>query len=160
MRNLDIKGGFKYETDIPKGILAEIKHWQSSDDNLNGITHTLEIVLAEKGWHRRSGNSSGHPYKKGMVALFVSAAVVWVMLIIVMQKGSLSAHGARRMFPLTICPLRPRSFGCKLMMAVSAEILLVTIWIFAVTIKWMIVVAFRAPNVIWFHQRTFPFFWE
>ena len=37
-----------------------------------------------------------------MVALFVSAAVVGVMLIIVMQKGSLSAHGARRMFPPTI----------------------------------------------------------
>lgn len=160
MRNLDIKGSFKYETDIPKWILAEIKHWQSRDDNLNGITHTLEIVLAEKRWHRRSGNGSGLPYKKGMVALFVSAAVVGVMLIIVMQKGSLSAHGAWRMFPPTICPLRPRSFGCKLMMAVSAEILLVTAWIFAVTIKWMIVVAFRAPNVIWFHQRTFPFFWE
>ena len=69
----------------------------------------------------------GQIEEKGMVALFVSAAVVRVMLIIVMQKGSLSAHGARRMFPPTICPLRPRSFGCKLMMAVSAEILLVTI---------------------------------
>lgn len=78
---------------------------------------------------------NGLPYKKGMVALFVSAAVVLVMLIIVMQKGSLSAHGARRMFPPTISPLRPRSFGCKLMMAVSAEILLVTTKIFAVTIK-------------------------
>ena len=39
-----------------------------------------------------------------MVALFVSAAVVGVMLIIVMQKGSLSAHRARQMFPPTICP--------------------------------------------------------
>ena len=70
---------------------------------------------------------SGLPYKKGMAALFVRAAVVGGMLIIVMQKGSLSAHRARRMFPPTNFPLRPRSFGCKLMTAVSAEILLVTI---------------------------------
>lgn len=160
MRDLNIKGSFKYETDIPKRILAEIKHWQSRDDHLNGITHTLKIVFSEKIWHRRSCNGSGFPYKKGMVALFVSAAVVGVMLIIVMQKGSLSAHRARRMFPPTICPLRPQSIGCKLMLAGSAEILLIPIGIFAVTIKWMIVVAFWTLNVIWFHQRTFSFFWE
>jgi hypothetical protein len=70
-----------------------------------------------------------------MVALFVTATVVGIMLIIVMQKGSFSAHGARRMLPPTICPLRPRPFGCKLMMAVPAEILLITVRIFAVTIK-------------------------
>ena len=70
------------------------------------------------------------------------------MLVIVMQKTCFSAHRARRILPLAICPLRPRAFGCKLMMAVSAEILLITVRIFAVMIKRMIVVAFRACNVI------------
>ena len=65
-----------------------------------------------------------------MIALFVSAAAVGVRLLIVMQKGSLSAHGARRMFPPTNFPLRPRSFGGNLMTAISAEILLITFRIF------------------------------
>ena len=58
--------------------------------------------------------------------------------------------------------LFPRSwaFRCKLMLAGSAEILLIPIGIFAVTIKGMIVVAFRTLNVIWFHHENPLSFWE
>ena len=118
------------------------------NNNLNRKAHTLKVMFAKKRRHRRSGNGSRFPFKERMVTLFVTATVVRVMLIIVMQKGNLSAHWARRILPPTICPLRPRAFGCKLMMAVPAEILLITVRIFAVTIKRMIVVAFWAHNVV------------
>lgn len=51
MRNLDIKGGLEYQADISEGIFTEIKHRQSRDNNLNGIPHTLKIMLPEKRGH-------------------------------------------------------------------------------------------------------------
>lgn len=76
MRNLDIKGGLEYQADISEGIFAEIKHRQSRDNNLNGIPHTLKIMLSEKRGHGGSGNGGGFPFKEGMIALLVAAAVV------------------------------------------------------------------------------------
>ena len=73
------------------------------------------------------------PLKKGMIALLIAAAVVGIVFVIVMQKG-LSAHGTRRILPTMLFPCS-WAFGCKLMLAGSAEILLIPIGIFAVTIK-------------------------
>lgn len=71
---------------------------------------------------------------KGMIALLIAAAVVGIVFVIVMQKGGLSAHGTRRILPTMLFPCS-WAFGCKLMLAGSAEILLIPIGIFAVTIK-------------------------
>jgi len=68
-----------------------------------------------------------------MTALLIAAAVVGIVFVIVMQKG-LSAHGTRRILPTMLFPCS-WVFGCKLMLAGSAEILLIPIGIFAVTIK-------------------------
>lgn len=70
---------------------------------------------------------------KGMTALLIAAAVVGIVFVIVMQKG-ISAHGTRRILPTMFFPFS-WAFGCKLMLAGSAEILLIPIGIFAVTIK-------------------------
>ena len=77
--------------------------------------------------------SGRFPLKKGMIALLIAAAVVGIVFVIVMQKG-LSAHGTRRILPTMLFPCS-WAFGCKLMLAGSAEILLIPIGIFAVTIK-------------------------
>jgi hypothetical protein len=76
-----------------------------------------------------------------VVAFFVAAAVIAVMLIVMMHEAGFSADRTGRIVPPTICPLRPRAFGCKLMMTVPALIFLIPIRIFAVTIKRMVVVA-------------------
>jgi hypothetical protein len=70
-----------------------------------------------------------------VIALFITATVVTVMFIVVMQEAGFSANWAGRIFSLAICLLHPRGFGCKLMFVVTAEVLLITIRIFAVTIK-------------------------
>jgi len=90
-------------------------------------------VLAEERGHGRSSNIGRFPLKKGMIALLIAAAVVGIVFVIVMQKG-LSAHGTRRILPPMLFPCS-WAFGCKLMLAGSAEILLIPIGIFAVTIK-------------------------
>jgi len=92
-------------------------------------------MFSEKLRHGRVCNGSGFPHKERVIALFVTAAVVAVMLVVVVEEAGFTANGTGRIFPLTICPLRPRAFGCKLMMAVPAEIFLISIFIFAVTIK-------------------------
>lgn len=78
--------------------------------------------------------SGRFPLEKGMIALLIAAAVVGIVFVIVMQKGCLSAHGTRRILPTMLFPCS-WAFGCKLMLAGSAEILLIPIGIFAVTIK-------------------------
>jgi hypothetical protein len=92
-------------------------------------------MFAEKLRHGRVFDGSGFPHKKRVIALFIAAAIVAVMFIVMVQEAGFPASWAGRIFPLTICPLRPRAFGCKLMMAVSAEIFLISMRIFAVTIK-------------------------
>jgi hypothetical protein len=92
-------------------------------------------MFAEKLRHGRGCDGSGFPDKERVVALFIAAAVVAVMLIVMVQKAGFSTNRAGRVAPPTICPLHPRAFGCKLMTAVPAEILLISIRIFAVTIK-------------------------
>jgi hypothetical protein len=70
-----------------------------------------------------------------VIALFITTTVVTVMFIVVMQEAGISTNWAGRMFGPAICLFHPRRFGGKLMFAVPAEVLLITIRIFAVTIK-------------------------
>jgi len=83
-----------------------------------------------------------------MAAALITATVIGVVQIIVVQKAGLSARRARRIIPPTICPFRPRAFGCKLMMATPAEILLISIRVFAIAIKVLIVVALWAAELV------------
>ncbi len=48
MGNLDIIGNPKYQGDIPEGILTKIEHGKSRNDDMNRISHTLEIILTSK----------------------------------------------------------------------------------------------------------------
>lgn len=91
-------------------------------------------MFTKKSRHRRRRNSSGFPLEERVVAVFIAAAVIRIMLIIVMQKACFSAYRAWRIFSPAICSLSYRTFGDKLMMTVPAEILLITVRIFAVTI--------------------------
>ena len=74
-----------------------------------------------------------------MVAVFVAAAIVAVIFVIVMQEGGLPAHRAGGVVPsarptnLPLPGLRP--IRGKLVTALTAKIFLVTVRVFAVTIK-------------------------
>ena len=74
-----------------------------------------------------------------MVAVFVAAAIVTVIFVIVMQEGGLPAHRAGRVVPparatnLPLPGLRP--IRGKLVTALAAKIFLVSVRVFAVTIK-------------------------
>jgi hypothetical protein len=87
-----------------------------------------------------------------VIAALVAATVVAVMLVVVMQKAGLSADRAGRIIPLAraadLPRSRPRAVGDKLVVTHPAKILLIPIGIFAVSIKAMIVVAFRAANLV------------
>ena len=108
---------------------------------MNRISHSLKIMFAEKLRHGRAGYGSSLPGKEGMIAAFITAAVVAVMLMVMMQETGFPADRTRRIAPLTSFPLRPRAFGCKLVIARPALILLIPIRISAVTIEMKIVVA-------------------
>jgi hypothetical protein len=95
-----------------------------------------------------------------VIALFVTAAVVAVMLIVMMQEAGLPANRARRITPLTSFPLRPRAFGCKLVIARPALILLIPIRISAVTIEMKIVVALWTGKLVYFCHENISPFWE
>lgn len=75
-----------------------------------------------------------------MVALFITAPEIGVVLMIMVKKSSLGAHGTTRILPIVRIPLIG-IFRCKLMVTLTAEILLKTKVVFTVTIKRMIIVA-------------------
>lgn len=80
-----------------------------------------------------------------MIAFLVAAAVIGVMLVIVMNETGFPAAWANGM---RMPPLRPGVIWGELMPTFTAKILLITIGIFAITIKVLKVVAFRALNLI------------
>ena len=113
-------------------LLHNIQTLQSQNNIKLSASLVKDLGRCSLDIEMETGTGKTYVYIKTMFELnkkygWSKFIVVVPSIAIVMQKGSLSAHGARRMFPPTICPFRPRSFGCKLMMAVSAEILLVTI---------------------------------
>jgi|CZCB01.1.fsa_nt_gi hypothetical protein len=135
MRNLDVESSAQDQANVAERVFTQIKQGQSCNDNMYGITHTFKIMFSKKLRHGRACNGSGFVYKERVVTLFVAAAIVAVMLIVVVQETSFSANWAGRIFPPTICPLSPGAFGCKLMIALTAEIFLISIFISTVTIK-------------------------
>lgn len=105
-----------------------------------------------------------------MVAALIAAAIVSVMSIVVVQETGFPADWAgwirsliRSWRPTSLprsLPRYARAFGGKLVIAHPAKILLIAIGIFAVTIKVIIIVAFRAVKLVYFcHENSSPF-WE
>ena len=76
-----------------------------------------------------------------MVALFVTAAIVAVMLPIVVQEGGFSTDWTGWIIRIS---LLGGCFRCPLMPALFALVLLVTMKIFSIAIKVRFVVALRA----------------
>ena len=91
-----------------------------------------------------------------MVATFVPATVVRVMLVVMVQEAGLSALRTRRVAPLA--RFRSWAVGRKLMAAWSAKILLIPVRVFAIAIKVLIVVALGASKLVYFrHGNPSPF---
>jgi hypothetical protein len=127
---------------------------------VNRIPHSLKVCFPEQRRHGRSRYGGSFPGIERVIALLITAAVVAVMLIVMMQEASFPADWARRVTPLTSFPLRPRAFGCKLVIARPALILLIPIRISAITIKVLIVVAFRTAKLVYFCHENISPFWE
>jgi len=67
-----------------------------------------------------------------MITLFVTTSKIRVIIIIVVKKSCLTTNRATRVI---LHLFRNWTIGCELMIAVTAEIFLMTIFIFAITIK-------------------------
>ena len=78
--------------------------------------------------------------KERMIARLITAAIVGIMLVVMMDEGCLAANWASG---VVMHLSDSRSVRCELVVAVTAEILLITIFIFAETIKRMRIVALR-----------------
>jgi len=134
VRNLDIEGGTKNQADVAKRVFAKKKHGKCSENELRRVTHTLEVVLTEQLRHGSALDGGVFPNEKRVIATLVTAAKVAVMRIIVVQKACPCTDGTR-WIPWSLPHSRPRAVGGKLILAVPALILLVSIRVFAVTIK-------------------------
>ena len=49
MGNRNGKGRSQDKADVAERIFAEIKHGERRDDEMDGIAHSLEIVLTKEG---------------------------------------------------------------------------------------------------------------
>lgn len=145
VRYLDIHYGTQNQSDIAERVLAQVEHGQGHEDHMNRIAHPLEIRLAKEFGHGRSRNSTGLWHEQRMVALLVTAAVVAVMLLIVVQEGSLSADWTDGVFRIA---LLGRCFRCPLKAALLTPVLLVSMKIFSEAIKVRFVVALRAAYLV------------
>jgi hypothetical protein len=75
-----------------------------------------------------------------VIARLITTTIIGVMLVIMMDKGCLAADRASRIVQHN-SEIRP--FRCELMIAITALVFLITVFIFAVTIKFMRIVALR-----------------
>ncbi len=75
-----------------------------------------------------------------MVTLFIAAPEIGIVLMVMVKKSSLGAHRTIWVLPIVRIPLTG-IVRCKLMVTLTAEILLETEVIFTVTIEGMIIVA-------------------
>jgi hypothetical protein len=89
------------------------------------------------------------------MATLVGATEITVMLMVVVEEGSFSAHRADGVVSLPRATSSNRSslrkaesVGRELVITGTAEILLVAEFVFAITIKVVIVVALRAADMV------------
>ena len=165
MGDLDIKGGTQDEADVAERAFAEVEHRKSCNDEKHRVAHPLEVGFSKERGHGALGHSSALDYEKRVITAFVATTVVGVIIVVVVNKSSFSAAWTRRIWPLTRPPSLPLSLsryawsvGCKLVFTGTAEILLVTIRIFAIAIKVLRVIAFRATQVYSFCHENLSFF--
>ena len=48
MRNLNIEGNLKNQSNVSEGVLTKVEHRKSGDDQMCRISHTLEISFAKQ----------------------------------------------------------------------------------------------------------------
>jgi len=73
-----------------------------------------------------------------VITILIATAIIGVVFIVMMKEAWFAAHRTRWIAALSLplsLPRYARSVGGKLMLAVSAKILLITVRILAVTIK-------------------------
>ena len=97
-----------------------------------------------------------------MIAALAAAAIVRIVLVVMVEKARPAALRTLGIWPPTRPPSlplsRPRAVGGKLVTTGTAEILLITVRVFAITIEVMIVVALRAAEWYTFnHENSSPF---
>lgn len=164
MRNLDVKDCTQNQADIAKRAFAKVEHGKCSDDYEHRITHALKAGFTKQRRHRAFRHSSAFNHTKRMVAMFIGAAVVCVVIVVVVNKAGFSTAWTRGIWPLARSPSlplsRPRAVGGRLVVTSTALIFLITVRILAVTIKVLRVVAFRAYKMIWFHHENLSFIRE
>lgn len=105
------------------------------------MTHSFEVGFAEEFGYRGRQSSCCFWYKERMVTVYITATVVGVITVIVMQKRRFSAHRTGRIFFHSCFGLEVRG---KLMPTIKATIFLITEFIFAEFMKVLIIVAFWA----------------
>ena len=107
------------------------------------MAHTFEIIFTNDVGHRWRQLHSRFRLKERMIAFFIRATIIWIIVIIVMKKCRLAADGARRIFSFFkwkwFCTFRTtwNKIRCKLMFTFTALVFLIAEFIFAVFIKWM-----------------------
>lgn len=148
---------------------------KSKQENRKYVVSTFSTVVYIRS--ERHQETFCTPYKRQLVKLFCKSfrnpspsahfleplctvfilpktllTVAAVMLVVVVQEAGSAAFGTREVWPSarpdSLPRSRPRAVGGKLMTAHPAKILLIPVRIFAVTVKVMIVVAFRAAYTV------------
>lgn len=147
MGNLDIHHGTQNESDIAERVFAQIEHTQSHENHMDRVTHPLEICLAEQIGHGWSGNSGRLWNNQRVITLLVTAGIAGVMLLVVVQIHRFPAERAGWIV-LRSSVNTFRSIWRPLMATFLAQILLVSMRIFSITIKVSFVVAFRAAYLV------------
>ena len=56
--HLDIHHGPRDQSNVAKGVLAQVEHGQGHENHMDRIVHSLEIRLSKEFGHRRSRNGS------------------------------------------------------------------------------------------------------
>ena len=94
VRYLDIHHGTQNQSDIAEGVFAQVEHAQGHEDHMDRIAHPLEIRLAEQLGHGRGRDSGRLRHKDGVSAFLVTAGIVSVMLLVMVQESKPAANRA------------------------------------------------------------------
>jgi len=135
----------KDQSDVSERILSKVKHGKGCHNDVNRISHAFKVVLTSELRGRSRQNSGRFDDKERVVALFITAPEIGIVCMIMVKKSSLGAHRTIWILPIVKISLIG-IVRCKLMVTLTAEILLKTKFIFTVTIKRMIIVALWATD--------------